>query len=478
MRATLQLPQPRLAERLARRSEAVWSTGWLVPSLLVALALGVYLANGHFVESTDTVGNELLPIAVLEHHALSFEAFYVGPHSDGSYPGGASAIAPGAVPANATYRVSPQSASEGLPWWFRRHGQHVVSLYPIGPGLLNTPVFWIAWRLGQPIDERVVPLTHVTTSIVAALSVACVYLALAQVCAERRTAAFLTLAFAFGTAVWSTNSRSLFQHGPVVLFLSAALAALLTRRPGMVALAGLLLGLAVTMRPTTLLILAALALYVLRQHRAAFAAFAALAAIPLALLGWYSWVYWGTPLALGQGQGIAEVLSSPGPAPAVAFVGLLLSPNRGLLVFSPMLAFSLLGAAYLLHRRRGPAVLPYLVWASLAEYGLYMLWPNWWGGHTYGYRFLIDVLPALMIALGACWADLIAPRAWVRGLFTLALLASIYVHGLGATAAPCGFDTDPDNIDDDSARLWDVAHGEIARCTARELSVWQAALAR
>ena len=70
------------------------------------------------------------------------------------------------------------------------------------------------------------------------------------------------------------------------LVLTGALAAILTRRPRVVALAGLLLGLAVATRPTNVVIAGGLALYVVRHERRAFGGFAVLAAIPALLLTW------------------------------------------------------------------------------------------------------------------------------------------------------------------------------------------------
>ena len=96
------------------------------------------------------------------------------------------------------------------------------------------------------------------------------------------------------------------------------------------------------------MIAAALALFVFRHERAAFPGFAVLAAIPAAMLTWYSWVYWGTPFALGESNHFGGFTA---PEPAVAALGLLLSPNRGLLVFSPIFIFSVAYAAYLLRHK-------------------------------------------------------------------------------------------------------------------------------
>jgi hypothetical protein len=204
------------------------------------------------------------------------------------------------------------------------------------------------------------------------------------------------------------------------------------------------------------------ALYVLRTERKAFVGFAALAAIPLVLMVWYSVVAWGSPFALGQGNTPDMLLQQSEPLEAV--VGLLLSPNRGLLVFSPIFAFSLVCAVYVVRTRLGPPLIPYLLVASALTYGVYCFWPDWIGGHTYGYRFLIDIIPVLMLVLAVSWDVLVAPHASLRTAFSVALLASIYIQGLGATTAPCGYDDDPNNINYHHERLWDISNGEIARC--------------
>jgi hypothetical protein len=83
-----------------------------------------------------------------------------------------------------------------------------------------------------------------------------------------------------------------------------------------------------------------------------------------------------------------------------------------------------------------------------------------------------------MLLLAACWTHVIESRPYLRALFLTAMIASIYVHGVGAIAYPCGFDSEPNDIDAHHERLWDIASGEIARCTERQVNAWQTALAR
>jgi hypothetical protein len=457
----------------AARAGVVGRGSWVagsVPGLLFAGVLGVYLSLNHFIESTDTIGNELLPISILEHQTLTFNQYYVEPVAGEPALRGLAAVVPDSLPPRYAILVAPELPTESVPWWFTRVGSRVISLYPIVPGLLNTPTHLVARWLGMSLRDEIVPLARITASTIAALSTLFIYLCLVTLCDRRNTAVFFAFLFAFATAVWSGNSRSLYQHGTSVLFITAALAVLLSRRQRLIPVAGLLLGAAVFDRPTNILIAAPLALYVYRHARPALPAFLGLAAIPAAVMVWYSWVYWGSPFALGQGQGLAGFTA---PEPAIAAIGLLLSPNRGLLVFSPIFVVSLGYGVYLVRRGLGHPLLRYLIWSSVAVFALYTVWGDWAGGHTYGYRFLIDAVPALILVLAVGWQHVIAPRAWARGLFMLAALASIYVHGLGAATAPCGFDDDPDNIDAHHARLWDVANAEVIRCTLLEAAALQ-----
>jgi hypothetical protein len=82
-------------------------------------------------------------------------------------------------------------------------------------------------------------------------------------------------------------------------------------------------------------------------------------------------------------------------------------------------------------------------------------------------------VPGLTLLLAAAWPRLIEPRPYLRALFVVTLLASIYVHSLGAEVSPCGFDTEPTDIDVHHERVWDLGNGEIARCTLRALSDFQ-----
>lgn len=133
-----------------------------LPGVLTLGSLVLSLSTGRFVESTDTVGNDLLPLSILRQHSLTFDQYNAPPGADREYPTGQAAVLADAIPPERAYRVAPEVPSKSLPWWFQRINGHVVSLYPIAPGVLNTPAFFIADLLHLDLADSVVPLTHLT----------------------------------------------------------------------------------------------------------------------------------------------------------------------------------------------------------------------------------------------------------------------------------------------------------------------------
>ena len=88
--------------------------------------------------------------------------------------------------------------------------------------------------------------------------------------------------------------------------------------------------------------------------------------------------------------------------PWVGAAGLLVSPNRGLLVFSPVVIIALIGLIPAL-RALPDHGLGWAFGGSLLLYAGYACYTVWWGGHAYGPRYLLDFVvlltPAAAIAL-------------------------------------------------------------------------------
>lgn len=104
----------------------------------------------------------------------------------------------------------------------------------------------------------------------------------------------------------------------------------------------------------------------------------------------------------------------------------LLSPQNGWLVYSPIASMALLGMGLMLKDKAKGVLLPMVV-LSLATYS-FASWWAWWFGGAYGHRCFVDYLPIL--ALPAAYAvDKIASSVrWIQLGFSLLALAAIWVN--------------------------------------------------
>src|ERR1700722_4309384 len=104
--------------------------------------------------------------------------------------------------------------------------------------------------------------------------------------------------------------------------------------------------------------------------------------------------------------------------------GLLISPSRGLLVFSPFLVFLPVG---LILRLREPGTRGLAVTLSLAVAAQFLLYSqaDWRAGVSWGPRWLTDFLPILVWMLAPA---LFVLRPLGRGLLIAAMAASVMVQ--------------------------------------------------
>ena len=148
------------------------------------------------------------------------------------------------------------------------------TVYPIGPSLLAMPVVAaiVTFRpeLADELRHSIPARTEqfIASLVGAVAGVVFFWLILSQF--QSRTIALASTAiFAFSTSMWSTATRALWQHGPLVLMLVIAMLILVRarRRPALIQYLALPLGFAYLMRPTAIVPLIMLSLYVLLFHR-------------------------------------------------------------------------------------------------------------------------------------------------------------------------------------------------------------------
>jgi hypothetical protein len=302
------------------------------------------------------------------------------------------------------------------------HG-HLVSSYPWAVGLFAIPaviVIDLAHALGGPSADSIVTdqaqiqnlVQLFSASIVTGLACATLallaYRRLRGPAEKRRNWALLCgLVFAFATSAWSTASRALWQHGPSILFLAMALVALDRLFPRNAndkgtridsiwppLIAGVCIAGSVTMRPTNAVALALVTVLVFwkaQRRSAAIYTIGVLAVfIPWTLITYH---YYGTPLQpydqaskLGLSSTFFESVAAQ-----------LISPSRGLFIFSPIVLVGVAGLA-VAKRRRQISPLEALSAAAIPCYLVAIaLFPVWWAGTSFGPRFMTETLPFFFV---------------------------------------------------------------------------------
>jgi hypothetical protein len=368
-------------------------------AIVFALAMICYTANGKTIPSGDALPARYLPFAILQRGSFYLDEFpflYAGADA----------------------------------YWAQKVGDHYVSLYPVGAAVLAVPFYApaVLWTGTTPGQARGPELEKLAASGMVALSVAFLYAAL-RTLASRRWALAIVVAYGLGTSSLSVSSQALWQHGPAQLCLAIGIFLFVCGRemPFFTMLAGLPLAFAVVCRPTNVTMFVAAAGYVLLVQPRTILGFALAAAPAIGFQIWYNAVCLGSPFAYQF-----PIWRGPywNDSVRTNLAGLLLSPTRGLLVYSPVLAFSLWGAA-VAWGRDGDRLARALGVGVLLTLVLHSRWGMYWGGACYGPRLLADVTPALAFLLVPC-GRLFSRLAIARALFALTLAWSVAAHAAGA----------------------------------------------
>lgn len=364
---------------------------------------------------------------------------------------------------------------------------HFRARHPIGAVLIAVPAVWVAQpafrlvvrsfpELGEYI-RRQAPYPVESVDLVAIypfveLAVASLVMALAStvlysIAARRlgeRDALLVAFVFAFCTSAWSTASRGLWQHGPSMLMLAIALKLLLAseRRPALLLWLGITLGFSYVVRPTNSIAIVWTALFVLARQRTEawrFVAGGLLIGVPF--VAWNLNVYG----ALLPPYYVPSRLT--GHAWSEGLLGNLLSPGRGLFVFSPVLLFSILGFHW--KRRVAPEASDLLLAAIvISHWAVISSNHNWWAGHCFGPRLFADMIPYLVYFQIFAIERLRASTGWSKTLlatvFGAALVVSFAIHLRGASSrAVYLWNSTPSDINRAPERAWDWRDPQFLR---------------
>ena len=406
---------------------------WFICASLFLLSFSVFTLNFRYVGCGDTEPNELLAVSFLKEGNLDFNEYFI-----------------------------PQR----LPYGFRDLKGRIVSVYPIVPGLLSIPLYLSADILGIDIFKQRFMLALISASLISSFSALFLYLSLRDILKRDANPLIFSLIYCFATPLLSITSRGLWSHTASLLFITLCLFFIFNKEGRYIKYSGLALGLAIWSRPINIFIALFLIIYVFMKYKSSFKWFLVMFFIPLFMLGIYSHRYLGSILTLGQLQGINGFSGNFWSG----FLGLLFSPSRGILIYSPIFIFSFVYIFFVFFSKESLPIYRYLSLAVLSFILVFSKWHMWWGGQSYGYRVISDLTPILIIFLALAWEKFIDKSRCLKVIFIAALLFSIYTHLLGAFVYPGGFNFSPDLIDENPHRLWGFKDTQISRCSGKVLT--------
>jgi hypothetical protein len=304
--------------------------------------------------------------------------------------------------------------------------------YGIGQSLVTLPL-WVFGRLlallvpalGEAYATRfAASLLAPLVSAAAAWLVADAALALDH---RRGTALALSATYGLATMAWP-YAKSWFSEPALALLVLLAFDEALRARqgePAAVWRSAAALALALLFKFSTVLWWPAFALaaaWPAAGRRARLAALLVACALAVALTGAYNAARFGSPLVFGYDETTAW------DQPLVAgLIGLLASPGKGLFLYNPPLLLGLGGLLLWLAPagRRGlpAAVIGLLALPAIAFFATYSYWT---GGWNWGPRFLLPLVPLLLLPAGALLEA--AQRPTVRVAWVALLAAGLLVN--------------------------------------------------
>jgi hypothetical protein len=368
--------------------------------LLVACTV-TYYGQLHRTQSGDVYGTIYTAVALVQEHTIWLDRYlpYIQQRS-GDKP----------------YMVS-----------IRADG-HVITSTPTASSVLAVPVvaaFTLAGAKGQDWNAWM-EASMLTAALTTAASVAIVFTLLTRLTTRRR-AALIAVTYAWGTLAWGVSGQALWQQGGAALALALTLLAFIDRR---FFLAGLAITAMAAFRLTTPVMAVFLLPLIGRRPSDWLRFIAGAAPLPVAL-ALYNTVAFGAPWKQGYGSAHVTSAAKLGSGRVLDGIpGLLVSPGRGLLLYSPVLLFAIAGAVIgrkqALYRWCAVAFVAYvIVVANVSE---------WWGGESFGARKLAEALPLLAVLLVPA-VDAIVRRKWLW-VYLGCLAWSVLVEALAAAAWP------------------------------------------
>lgn len=462
----------------ARRPQAFTSI------ILFCTSLIIYLMNAQFMSTTDNYPNTLLAFNWLLNHTFTFDAFR-------------ESINAGFAP---HYFVDSLDG-------------HLSSKYPIGPAIVTFPLyicFFIYLKtvyFFKAIGSDSSTIIDITSrsfetyrmmfekdagAIATSFSVVLFYLC-SRLKFSQGVSLLSSFIFAFATPNWTISSQGIWQHTMANLVLLTTILCLLKAhrkpevQPFLLGLAGFFCGLLPGCRPTSLLFVMAIIVYVTYTYQYRSVVFFVGFSSILMSISW-NVHFFGWPYALSGGYSAFERVYYRFTFDQfkTGLLGMSISPSKGWLWGCPVILFAIPGAYYVVRKwgERDEKLLVLLGFACGSLFFSYCFYSAWHGAIAYGpARFMTDTLPIICLFIAYSLTSFIGrfTRQFnddtsssktsrlsfkklgdqlIISILVMFTLMSVFVQIIGAFGEHTHWILIPNSTDD---RVWNIHDNSIQR---------------
>lgn len=359
--------------------------------------------------------------------------------------------------------INLKEKKENLDFFYQIEHKNNKSYYyfPHGSSYLSIPFVYVLNKIGfntiqknKYLAEEEIKIQRILSAGITAGTVTIIYL-IFTVFLSNRVSLCLTFIFAFSTPLVSSLSRGLWSHTWLALLLITSILIVLRNikndtQPNPYILATLASWM-YFVRPTSSISIIAISILCLIYYKNILFKYLATGFIWLLIFVVYS--YYNFETFLPSYYSASRLSSEHLPT---AIIGNLLSPSRGLLVYSCFLIPILY--LYIKNKKHYKywffSLLAFIV--MISHLLVISSFPHWWGGHSYGPRFMSDITPWVVAISAITFYEAKYIKKTTIAILILTSIISLFINSWGAyNPESINWNKIPNNIDSDPKRLWD-----------------------
>lgn len=358
--------------------------------------------------------------------------------------------------------------------------EHVYNYFPIGVSIIALPfvfageyvfelLLFIKPDLKGQLEQRGFTLINVTNyyyvieyfiaSVIVSLCAGLCFL-IARRFIGLRHALVLTFAFAFCTSLWSVAGRALWMHGPMMLCILTAIYFLTSEKMSIPKIfwLGVILAFSFIIRPTGLIFFAGILLYFMLTDKKSALIYSLGGIIIFGGFFMLNYSIYGTVFSPYYQYYVNIVSGSGHPNFIQAFFGNLVSPGKGLLIFSSFLIFSGIGI-WIKIKNKEFSKLDFCLLLIFALYYLAICFvTKWWDGWSYGPRYISDAVPILIFFIIPYFMHphFFREKKIIFFVFSFLVIISFLIHSKGALDGKVWVEWNgkPQDVDQHPERMW------------------------